>query len=246
MQIDLPAVGAEWAGVMSPALDVFAPFREASPDRPFVVGQLGQSLDGRIATLTGESRDISSDSALIHLHRIRAHVDAVVVGAGTIIADDPRLSVRRVKGKNPARVVIDPSGRLDAKGQWLAPDGARRILVTGAREPACDAAEIVRLETQDGVIPPAAIVEALFARGLKRLLVEGGARTLSNFIEAGLLDRLHLLVGPIILGSGRNGLELSPIATLENALRPRVQAHLLEGGDVLFDCDFSVCRQRRS
>ena len=247
MRIDTIALGAEWAGPISPALDVFAPFRDASPDRSFVVGQLGQSLDGRIATLTGESRDISGDSALVHLHRIRAHVDAVVVGAGTVVADDPRLSVRRVVGRNPARVVIDPSGRLGAKGNWLAQDGARRLVVTGAKEPACGGvAEVVRLEAQGGVIPPAAIVEALFARGLKRLLIEGGARTLSGFIEAGLLDRLHLLVAPIIIGSGRNGLELSPIAALDDALRPRVQAHLLEGGDVLFDCDFSAYRQRRS
>jgi len=111
MRIDPIALEAQWAGPISPALDVFAPFRDASPDRPFVVGQLGQSLDGRIATLTGESRDISGDSALTHLHRIRAHVDAVVVGAGTIVADDPRLSVRRVKGRNPARVVIEGSTR---------------------------------------------------------------------------------------------------------------------------------------
>lgn len=246
MRLDTIALEPEWAGPISPAPDVFAPFRDASPERPFVVGQLGQSLDGRIATLSGESRGISGDSALIHLHRIRAHVDAVIVGAGTIIADDPRLSVREVKGENPARVVIDPSGRIDAKGKWLAEDGARRILITGASEPACGAAEIIRLERREGILPPAAIVEALFARGLTRLLVEGGARTLSAFIEAGLLDRLHLLMAPIIIGSGRNGLELSPIATLGSALRPRVQAHLLDGGDVLFDCDFSACRQRSS
>lgn len=244
MRVDTIALGAGWPGPASPAADVFAPFREASPDRPLVVGQLGQSLDGRIATLSGESRGISGDSALVHLHRIRAHVDAVIVGAGTIIADDPRLSVREVKGVSPARVVIDPSGRLDARGKWLAEDGVRRILVTGASEPACAAAEIIRLERREGLIPPAAIVEALFARGLTRLLVEGGARTLAAFIEAGLLDRLHLLVAPMIIGSGRNGLELSPIGTLASALRPRVQTHLLDGGDVLFDCDFSCCRQR--
>jgi diaminohydroxyphosphoribosylaminopyrimidine deaminase/5-amino-6-(5-phosphoribosylamino)uracil reductase len=101
------------APTSSPARDVFAPFREAPLDRPFVVAQIGQSLDGRIATSSGESRDISGAAALDHLHRIRAHVDAVVVGRGTIVADDPKLTVRRIEGKNPARVVIDPSGRLD-------------------------------------------------------------------------------------------------------------------------------------
>jgi diaminohydroxyphosphoribosylaminopyrimidine deaminase/5-amino-6-(5-phosphoribosylamino)uracil reductase len=224
------------------AADIFAPFFETPPERPFVVGQLGQSLDGRIATLCGESRDISGEAALDHLHRIRAHVDAVVVGAHTIVVDDPQLSVRRVAGTNPARVVIDPSGRLDSRGRWLAEDGARRIVVTGETASASCGAETIRLEARAGVIPPAAIVEALFVRGLRRILVEGGARTLSTFLEAGRLDRLHVLVAPMIIGSGRAGLDLPPITKLESALRPRVRAHFLEGGDVLFDCDLSACR----
>jgi riboflavin-specific deaminase-like protein len=235
--------GASSGGETPPiAADIFAPFSETPSERPFVVGQLGQSLDGRIATLCGESRDISGQAALDHLHRIRAHVDAVIVGARTIVLDDPQLSVRRVPGTNPARVVIDPSGRLDSRGRWLADDGARRILVTGERSSVSCGVETIRLEARAGVIPPAAIVEALFSRGLTRILVEGGARTLSTFLEAGRLDRLHVLVAPMIIGSGPTGLDLSPIAKLESALRPRVRAHLLEGGDVLFDCDLSVCR----
>lgn len=223
---------------------IFAPFRDASPERPFVVGQLGQSLDGRIATVSGESRDISGAAALDHLHRIRAHVDAVVVGAGTVIADDPQLTVRRVAGRNPARVVIDPSGRIDRKGKWLACDGARRILVTATDAATPDGVELVKLEARGGVIPPAAIIEALHARGLRRILVEGGARTVAAFIESGRLDRLHVLVTPVIIGSGRTGLDLSPIQRLDLALRPRSDVHVLGGGDVLFDCDFSECRPR--
>jgi len=232
-----------------PSADVFAPFRLAPADRPFVVAQLGQSLDGRIATISGESRDISGAAALDHLHRLRAHVDAVVVGAGTIVADDPQLNVRRVAGKNPARVAIDPSGRLDGAGKWLIEDGARRFLVTTTKLSAPPSgAELLPLDARHGTIPPAAIVEALFARGFRRILVEGGARTVAAFIEANCLDRLHLLVAPMIIGSGRPGpgrpgLDLSPIQCLRSALRPATQAHLLEGGDVLFDCDFTSRRQ---
>jgi riboflavin-specific deaminase-like protein len=218
---------------------IFSPFEQAAPERPFVVGQLGQSLDGRIATLSGESRDISGAAALDHLHRIRAHVDAVVVGAGTIVADDPQLTVRRVAGKSPARVVIDPSGRLDRCGKWLARDGARRIIVSAADVQAPLGAEVARLEARDGVIPPKAIVDALFALGLKRILIEGGARTLALFLESGCIDRLHVLVAPVIIGSGRAGLDLAPIQRLDMALRPRAAIHVLGGGDVLFDCDFS-------
>lgn len=218
---------------------IFAPFREASPDRPFVVAQLGQSLDGRIATVTGESRNISGEAALDHLHRMRAHVDAVVVGAGTIVADDPQLNVRRVPGENPARVVIDPSGRLGRDGKWLAPDGARRLVISAADLKASPGVETVRLEASDGVIAPAAIVSALFARGLRRILIEGGARTVASFLGCGCVDRLHVLVAPVIIGSGRAGLDLPPIDRLDLALRPRTEVHVLGGGDVLFDCDFS-------
>ena len=87
----------------------YATITSASSDRPFVVAQLGQSLDGRIATPTGESRWINRHAALTHVHQVRATVDAVMVGIGTVAADDPILNVRHVEGRNPARVVIRPA-----------------------------------------------------------------------------------------------------------------------------------------
>jgi diaminohydroxyphosphoribosylaminopyrimidine deaminase/5-amino-6-(5-phosphoribosylamino)uracil reductase len=224
-----------------PPCDALAPLRDAPQDRPFVIAQLGQSLDGRIATTSGESRGISGAAALDHLHRLRAHVDAVIVGAHTVIADDPQLTVRRVAGRNPARVVIDPSGRLPLDGKWLGEDGARRILIGPRAASAPRGVEFLPLERRDGRIPPAAIVAALTACGLRRLLVEGGARTIAAFVESGRLDRLHLLVAPLIIGSGRPGLDLSPIVALGEALRPSTCTYLLEGGDILIDCDFSRC-----
>jgi diaminohydroxyphosphoribosylaminopyrimidine deaminase / 5-amino-6-(5-phosphoribosylamino)uracil reductase len=221
--------------------DVFAPFRAAAADRPFVVAQLGLSLDGRIATPTGESRGLNGDAALDHLHRIRANVDAVVVGAGTIAVDDPQLNVRRAAGVNPARVVIDPTGRTGGAARWLNRDGARLLLVTAA-DCAPDGVELVRLPATDGAIAPRAIVAALYERGLRRLLVEGGARTISNFIDAGCVDRLHILMAPVILGSGKSGLELAPIAGIDQALRPPTEIFLLPGGEVVFDCDLGRAR----
>jgi diaminohydroxyphosphoribosylaminopyrimidine deaminase/5-amino-6-(5-phosphoribosylamino)uracil reductase len=228
------------------APDIFAPFRDWPSDRPFVVAQIGQSIDGRIATLSGESKNISGAPALDHLHRIRAQVDAVVVGRGTIIADDPRLTVRRVTGKNPTRVVIDPSGRLPSDGKWLACDGARRIVISATPPKRLAGVEHIQLPAYDGLIAPSRIVKALFTCGLRRLLIEGGAHTIAAFINAGCIDRLHALVAPIIIGSGRVGLDLSPISRLKFALRPHVDIHLLGDGDVLFDCDFSDCGRRRS
>ena len=90
--------------------ELFGPLRHGRVDELVVVGQIGQSIDGRIATVTGHSHYINGPAGLAHLHRLRALVDAVVVGVGTALADDPQLTVRRVTGPQPARVVIDPAG----------------------------------------------------------------------------------------------------------------------------------------
>ena len=215
----------------------------APADRPFVVAQLGQSLDGRIATPTGESRWINGGSALDHVHRLRAAVDAVVVGIGTVIADDPLLNVRRVAGRHPARVVIDPRGRLPAGAKCMIDDGARRLVVRAGEvasslpATASMAMEIIVVRHDNGKLSPRAIVDALFQRGLKKLLIEGGASTVSAFIDARVVDRLHVLVAPMILGSGKSGLSLAPIARLSQAIRPVAAVHVLDDGDVLFDCD---------
>ena len=99
------------------------------------IGQLGQSLDGRIATLSGHSHYISGSEGLAHLHRLRAVVDAVVVGANTVRLDDPQLTVRHVDGPNPVRVVIDPRRTLPATARAFAADGISRIVITRADAP---------------------------------------------------------------------------------------------------------------
>ncbi len=218
----------------------------APADRSFVVAQLGQSLDGRIATLSGESRWINKQAALVHVHRVRAAVDAVLVGVGTVVADDPLLNVRHVTGRNPARVVIDPNGRIPHDAKCLAAaDGARRIIVraAGCARPPVQGCEVVELHTgADGALDPREVVAALYALGLPKLLVEGGAGTVSGFVDAGAVDRLHVLVAPVILGSGKPGLALRPIGRLAQALRPQADIHILADGDVLFDCDMRTTR----
>jgi diaminohydroxyphosphoribosylaminopyrimidine deaminase / 5-amino-6-(5-phosphoribosylamino)uracil reductase len=222
--------------------DMLAPLLNADRSRPFVVAQLGQSLDGRIATPTGESRWINKDCALDHVHRIRANVDAVVVGVGTVVADDPLLNVRRVPGRNPARVVIDPKGRIPVSARCLdGTDGCRRVVIRaeGVTAPALpQGVEIVTVPSDaTGRLDPKATVAALHARGLRTMLIEGGAWTVSEFINAGAVDRLHVLVAPVILGSGKPGLSLQPIDRLSEALRPVTRIFPLADGDVLFDCD---------
>ncbi len=217
--------------------EMFAPLGAGSTDQPIVIAQLGQSLDGRIATLSGDSKYINGHAALDHLHRLRARVDAVVVGVGTLLADDPLLTVRRVEGCSPARVVIDPTGRAPGDARFFADDGAVCLVVCGDTATWPKRAEAIRLPASGRSLCPRAIVAALGARGFRRVLIEGGARTISAFIDAGCVDRLHILVAPLILGSGKPGLDLRPITTLGEALRPATRTYLLDDGDVLFDCD---------
>jgi diaminohydroxyphosphoribosylaminopyrimidine deaminase/5-amino-6-(5-phosphoribosylamino)uracil reductase len=224
---------------------VYGPLAKAvAEDRPCVVGQIGQTLDGRIATATGMSRYINGPSAIVHLHRLRALVDAVIVGVGTAIADDPQLTVRHVAGRHPARVVIDPTGRMPDESKVLGNDGVRRIVIQAGNHPRPPGVETVRLSARGGVIDPLKVVEALSALGLRRILVEGGGVTVSQFLEAGCLDRLHVLVAPMIIGSGPLGIRLHEIPDLESAVRPRVTLSPFPEGDVLFDCDLTAREER--
>ncbi len=228
------------AGVIESAhYPVYGPLVSAGRASRLVIGQFGQSLDGRIATPSGESKYLNGVGGLSHLHRLRALVDAVVVGVSTVVADDPLLTVRMVEGASPARVVIDPTGRVPRGARVFADDGARRIVVTDV---GCDAAfpdgvEVVPVAGIDRGLPPAAIVAALANAGLRQLLIEGGAHTVSRFLQSGMLDRLHVAVAPVLIGGGRAGISLCDINTLSDCLRPKIDVHRL-GDDVLFDCQF--------
>ena len=229
------------ASLPAPWDEIFGPLRSAAPDGLVVVGQIGQSLDGRIATPTGHSHYINGPAGLAHLHRLRALVDAVVVGVGTAAADDPQLTVRHVAGPNPARVVIDPNGRLPAEARLLDVDGARRLIITTVPSSMPAGVEVITLEKAGGGIEPATILAALAAHGLRRILIEGGADTVSRFLSAGCLHRLHVVVAPIILGSGRTGITLHPIERADQALRAPIRTHRLDD-EVLFDVDLSAQR----
>ncbi|MBY8975275.1 RibD family protein [Rhodobacteraceae bacterium NNCM2] len=207
-------------------------------DETFVIGQLGQSLDGRIATPTGHSKYINGQDALRHLHLIRSMVDAVIVGVGTAIADNPQLTTRHVAGESPVRVIIDPQGRMPDDLVMLKDGAAHVLAITCEGVSVPEGVEAMPLAcNESGCIDPAAIIHALAARGLRRVLVEGGAETLARFLNAGAIDELHLMVAPIVLGSGKTGLNLSPIETLTDALRPEVRTMRFKDGDMLCMCD---------
>lgn len=218
-------------------LHAFAPLIAARrAAQAHAVGQLGLSLDGRIATDSGESRYINGNEALHHLHRVRALVDAVLVGAGTVLADDPALTVRHCPGADPARVVIDPNGRVGRDAQVWARTGARCIVFGGAADLP---AHVERRVVTPGPLCPHAVLSDLRCAGLARVLIEGGADTLGRFLTAGALDELHLLYGRMILGSGKVGIALPPLRALSDALRPDTTTHVFDDGDFLVACRFA-------
>ena len=242
------------AGLTEEARQVFDLFLPLQLQSDLVIAQAGQSLDGRIATVSGHSHYVTGAEDIRRLHRLRALVDAVIVGAGTIDADDPRLTVREADGDNPTRVVIDPSGRLP-RSRRVFTDGAaptveirRRRSERPERPPTGHGASghgvdepcghtVIELPADASrAIEPDAVLAALRERGYRRFLIEGGGVTVSRFLDAGAVDRLHVAVAPLLIGSGRPAFTLAPIATLEQAIRPACRVFRL-GDDLLFDLD---------
>lgn len=225
----------EAAGELAP---LYAPLLAApeAADGCFVLGRIAQSLDGRIATANGASRWISGHEDIVHTHRLRALFDAIVVGAGTVAADDPQLTTRQVTGPSPVRVVIDTDRRLDAD-HGVFRDGPPTLLVC-AEDAASGAfpgrAEIVRVRRDGRQCDMAAVVAALAARGLRRIFVEGGGVTVSRFLAAGMLDRLHVTVAPLLLGSGIPSFALPEAAAPKDGLRVDWRVFPL-GRDLLLD-----------
>jgi riboflavin-specific deaminase-like protein len=211
-----------------------------------VIGQLGQSLDGRIATANGHSHYVTGPESLVHLHRLRALVDAVVVGAGTVLADDPQLTVRHCPGPNPLRVVLDPLRKLPPHRRLFCDGQAPTLVLAAAPAPALipvpipapaanrTATALLSVADDGSGFAPAEVLSLLAARGAHRILVEGGGITVSRFLAAGALDWLHVVVAPMLIGSGRPGLSLPAIDHLDQALRPAHRRESL-GEDVLYE-----------
>ncbi len=219
-------------------------FKYMSTGCPFVTVKYAQTLDGRIATRSGRSRWISSPPSLRFAHRLRSLHDAVLVGAGTVVQDDPELTCRLVKGRNPRRVIIDSALRIPlsskvllgqdrAKTTIFTTAGARRRKLKTLGERGVD----VRMVKGDagGRVDLRELLETLGREGVSSVLVEGGSDVITSFLGAGLADRLVVITAPKVLGKGIEAVGDLGIDDLDRAVRFEIRKTMRSGDDIVID-----------
>jgi diaminohydroxyphosphoribosylaminopyrimidine deaminase / 5-amino-6-(5-phosphoribosylamino)uracil reductase len=212
--------------------------------RPTVTLSYAQTLDGRMATLGGSSQWISGPPALRWSHALRARHDALMVGIGTVLADDPRLTVRLVEGTNPLRVVVDSLLRTPLQAAVLRAGAAHGTLLAtterAARErvaalEALGATVLVLPQNKAGQVDLTALLAALAARNVKTVMVEGGPTLLTALLRQQLADQLAICVAPKILGAGREAVGDLGIRALNDALLLHEARFTPCGADLLFE-----------
>lgn len=195
----------------------FLPLKAHQMKRAVAITHFAQSLDGKIATLHGDSKWIGNEQNLIHAHRMRALCDSILIGSKTMNYDQPSLTVRLVQGKNPKRIVICSSESDFSSLQSSAGD---KILVMGLQEDAyIENAEYIRFTpNQEGRIDCSRILSCLYQRGIHTVYIEGGAATSSQFMKEKMIDVVQLHIAPVIFGSGVSCFMLPEIERVQEAI----------------------------
>lgn len=207
--------------------------------RPLVVLKLALTLDGRLAAADGSSRWITSEEARRRVHEARLAADAVMVGAGTVVADDPSLTVRVIDApRQPHRVVVDSSGRVPPAANVFAPEGAVVVATTATSPHEVQTAwkeagaEVLLLPESEKGVDLSALLENLGARGWLEVYCEGGAGLATSLLQEELVDRFEVHYGPVVVGSGTSLGDLGN-ATMAEAQRWKIVAIERAGDDVI-------------
>jgi riboflavin-specific deaminase-like protein len=196
-----PSLAALWAGELG---------------RSITFGHVAQTVDGKIATSSGDSKWIGGIGNQTHAHRMRALCDAVLIGSRTLTADTPRLNVRHVRGPDPVRVVVGRA--VDARA--LRDAAPAPVIIVGAAAPGLEDFDVLDVEREcTGHFEMRAVLEALYRRGIASVYVEGGALTIERLLEEGVLDALQIHIAPLIVGDGRAAFPRPSVERLVDAQR---------------------------
>jgi len=185
-------------------------FKHRTTGLPFVIAKFAASLDGRIAAASGDSRWVSGPDARAWTHRLRTRIDAILVGSGTVIIDDPELTARpddQLTARQPLRVIVDSRGRIPPMARVLTGPAKTLVATTGAATASwrgvieAQGAEVLTLPAESGHVDLAALLQELGRRDVLSLLVEGGGVILGGCFDCGLVDKVHAVLAPIIIGA---------------------------------------------
>ena len=213
-------------------------------DRPTVTVSYAQTLDGRLASVSGSSRWISSPESLRFTHALRSEHDAIMVGAGTACKDDPRLTVRLVPGDDPLRVVVDSALRTPLAAAVLANGAAKGTVLAVTRRAPVDRCERARSlgatvlslpEDTEGRVDLSTLLAELYEHGVGSVMVEGGARLITSFLGNRLVDRLAVCIAPKILGSGIEAVGDLGICEVDDSLTLTGTSFVPYGRDIILD-----------
>tara|TARA_B100000949_G_C14277963_1_gene450454 strand:- start:482 stop:1339 length:858 start_codon:yes stop_codon:yes gene_type:complete len=218
--------------------DIFLPIILNNNKEPYVIGHLAQSLDGFIATNSGESKYISCKQNIEHIHRIRAISDVILVGAKTILYDNPMLTTRLVKGNNPMRLILDPRDKIsESKKIFKNPDKNSFKIISMNQKNKNE--KNFRLPTVKNNFKANNLLK-LFKKLNKRIIfIEGGGYTISNFYENNLLDRFHLCLSPILIGQGKNSFLIKGKRFMRDFKNHKINYYEM-GKDILCDIDLTT------
>ena len=190
---------------------------------PFVTLKLAQTLDGNIATCTGDSKWITSKASRVRGHQLRAEADAILVGRGTVMADDPELSVRYIDGCSPTKIVLDTQLKIGLTARIFG--GAPLIIATAEevckkriKERKNKGAQVWQLPILNGQINLKAVLQKAAQMGLRHILIEGGSRVAASALRLSLIDRIAAFVAPKILGAGLPSIGSLDIASITDAI----------------------------
>jgi diaminohydroxyphosphoribosylaminopyrimidine deaminase/5-amino-6-(5-phosphoribosylamino)uracil reductase len=210
----------------------FAPLHAHLYKRTFTVGHLAQSLDSRIATLSGDSKWIGSPDNLVHAHRMRALCDGVLIGARTLKRDNSRLTVRHVQGKNPTRLVI---GSSTHSLQSLLDASSDPVILIGADQDSDHAnVQTIAMSRVNGRMATSDILHELYKRGIFSVYIEGGSITISQFLKENNIDVLQVYISPMMIGKGVDSFILPPVETIADAYRFETWQYARQDEGVMF------------